>query len=34
MPVTKGDGIAIVFGSAAFVAMFWLHPLLIGVPVV
>ena len=33
MPVTKGDGIAIVIGTAAFVAMFWLHPLLIGVPI-
>jgi uncharacterized membrane protein len=31
--VTMGDGIAVVAGTAAFVAMFWLHPLLIGVPI-
>jgi hypothetical protein len=28
-----GDGIAVVAGTAAFIAMFWLHPLLIGVPI-
>ncbi len=28
-----GDGIALVVGSAAYAAMFWLHPLLIGVPI-
>lgn len=31
--VTVGDGIALGVGSAAYVAMFWLHPWLIGVPV-
>ena len=30
---TIGDGIALVVGSAAYAAMFWLHPLLIGVPI-
>ena len=29
----KGDAIAIVVGTAAFAAMFWLHPWLIGVPI-
>jgi uncharacterized membrane protein len=28
-----GDGIALVIGSAAYGAMFWLHPKLIGVPI-
>jgi uncharacterized membrane protein len=32
-PLTRGDAIAVVVGTAAFVAMFWLHPLLIGVPI-
>lgn len=32
-PVTRGDMIALTVGTAAFVAMFWLHPLLIGVPI-
>ncbi len=31
--VTAGDAIAVVAGSVAYAAMFWLHPLLIGVPV-
>jgi uncharacterized membrane protein len=31
--VTAGDAIAVVVGSVAYAAMFWLHPLLIGVPV-
>jgi uncharacterized membrane protein len=31
--VTAGDGIALVVGSAAFAAMFWLHPILVGVPI-
>jgi uncharacterized membrane protein len=31
--VTAGDAIAVVVGSAAYVAMFWLHPWLIGVPI-
>lgn len=30
---TIGDAIAIVVGSAAYVAMWWLHPLAIGVPI-
>jgi uncharacterized membrane protein len=30
---TAGDAIAIVAGSAFYVAMFWLHPWLIGVPI-
>lgn len=30
---TAGDAVAIVGGSLAYVAMFWLHPWLIGVPV-
>jgi uncharacterized membrane protein len=30
--VTSGDAIAIVAGTVAFAAMFWLHPMLIGVP--
>jgi uncharacterized membrane protein len=29
----SGDAIALVIGSAAYIAMFWLHPWLIGVPV-
>ena len=31
--VASGDAIAVIAGSAAFAAMFWLHPWLIGVPV-
>jgi len=31
--VTGGDAVALVAGSAAYAAMAWLHPLLIGVPV-
>jgi len=31
--LTTGDAISLVVGSAAYAAMFWLHPLLIGVPV-
>ena len=31
--VTAGDAIAVVVGSVAYVAMFWLHPWLIGVPI-
>jgi uncharacterized membrane protein len=31
--VTAGDAIALVVGSLAYVAMFWLHPWLIGVPI-
>ena len=31
--VTGGDAIAIAIGSLAFAAMFWLHPLIIGVPI-
>jgi uncharacterized membrane protein len=30
---TMGDVIALVVGSAAYAAMFWLHPKLIGVPI-
>jgi len=30
---TKGDMIAITLGTAAFLAMFWLHPRVIGVPI-
>jgi len=30
---TAGDGIALVVGSVAYAAMFWLHPILIGVPI-
>jgi len=30
---TAGDVVALVVGSAAYAAMFWLHPWLIGVPV-
>jgi uncharacterized membrane protein len=30
---TAGDAIAVVVGSIAYVAMFWLHPWLIGVPI-
>jgi uncharacterized membrane protein len=30
---TAGDAIAIVVGTVAYVAMFWLHPWLIGVPI-
>jgi uncharacterized membrane protein len=33
-PFTSGDMIAIVVGTIAFVAMFWLHPILIGVQIV
>ena len=32
--VTAGDAIAIVAGTVAYVAMFWLHPWLIGVPII
>ncbi len=32
--VTAGDAIALAAGSAAYAAMFWLHPLLIGVAIV
>ncbi|SJZ53692.1 Uncharacterized membrane protein [Enhydrobacter aerosaccus] len=31
---TLGDGIAIVVGTVAYVAMIWLHPVLIGVSVI
>ena len=31
--VTAGDAIAVGVGTVAYAAMFWLHPLLIGVPV-
>jgi uncharacterized membrane protein len=31
---TAGDAISLVVGSAAYAAMFWLHPWLIGVPIV
>jgi uncharacterized membrane protein len=31
--VTAGDAIALLVGSAAYAAMFWLHPLIIGVPI-
>lgn len=31
--VTAGDAIAVVVGSIAYVAMWWLHPLAIGVPI-
>jgi uncharacterized membrane protein len=31
--VTAGDGIAIAVGTLAYVAMYWLHPWLIGVPI-
>lgn len=30
---TAGDVIAVAVGTVAYVAMFWLHPLLIGVPI-
>jgi len=30
---TAGDAIALVVGSAAYALMFWLHPLLFGVPI-
>jgi len=30
---TAGDAISLIVGSAAYVAMFWLHPWLIGVPI-
>ena len=30
---TAGDAISLVVGSAAYAAMFWLHPWLIGVPI-
>jgi uncharacterized membrane protein len=32
-PVTSGDMVAIAVGTIAFLAMFWLHPKLIGVPI-
>lgn len=31
--VTVGDAIALIVGSAAFAAMFWLHPIAFGVPI-
>jgi len=31
--VTAGDAIALAIGSAAFAAMFWLHPIAFGVPI-
>src|SRR6267378_7011872 len=31
---TRGDAIALGVGTLAYVAMYWLHPLLIGVPVI
>jgi uncharacterized membrane protein len=31
---TRGDAIALGVGSLAYVAMYWLHPLVIGVPVI
>jgi uncharacterized membrane protein len=31
--VTVGDALSLVVGSAAYAAMFWLHPWLIGVPI-
>ncbi|HEY6981537.1 NnrU family protein [Reyranella sp.] len=34
MEVTWGDGMALGIGTAVFVAMFWLHPLLFGLPIV
>ena len=33
MGVTSGDAIALGVGTIAFIAMFWLHPLLIGLPI-
>jgi uncharacterized membrane protein len=30
---TAGDAIALVIGTAAYIAMWWLHPLAIGVPI-
>jgi len=30
---TSGDAIAIIVGSVAYVAMYWVHPWLIGVPI-
>jgi len=30
---TAGDGIALIVGSIVYAAMFWLHPILIGVPI-
>jgi len=30
---TAGDAISLIVGSAAYAAMFWLHPWLIGVPI-
>jgi uncharacterized membrane protein len=32
--LTSGDAISLVAGSALYAAMFWLHPWLIGVPIV
>ena len=31
--VTTGDGIALMFGSLGYAAMWWIHPLAIGVPI-
>jgi uncharacterized membrane protein len=31
---TAGDAVSLIAGSALYAAMFWLHPLVIGVPVV
>ncbi|MBS0223830.1 MAG: NnrU family protein [Proteobacteria bacterium] len=33
MALTWGDAIAVGVGIVAFIAMFWLHPLLIGLPI-
>jgi uncharacterized membrane protein len=30
---TAGDAIAVIAGTVVYVAMFWLHPWLIGVPI-
>ena len=30
---TAGDALALVIGSAVYAAMFWLHPMIIGVPI-
>jgi uncharacterized membrane protein len=32
--LTRGDAIALGVGTLAYVAMYWLHPLVIGVPVI
>jgi len=33
MGLTRGDAIAVGIGTVAFIAMFWLHPLLFGLPI-